>query len=178
VEARRAIDVGPLSFYNDYPIWVFILAHRFDLALDRALATVQNRPNWVWGHYDLAQIYEQMGRTDDAVREFLKADELFGTDPEWMGPLKEAFAKFGVRGYWARTLERYRESARSHYVSPGMVAAVCARVGDKQCAFEWLEKGFEERDDLLINLKVEPIFDSFHSDPRFQAMVRRVGLPQ
>ncbi len=59
-----------------------------------------------------------------------------------------------------------------------MVAAVCARVGDKQCAFEWLEKGFEERDDLLINLKIEPIFDRLHSDPRFQDMVRRVGLPQ
>jgi serine/threonine-protein kinase len=59
-----------------------------------------------------------------------------------------------------------------------MVAAVCARVGDKQCAFEWLEKGFEERDDLLINLKVEPIFDRLHSDARFQDMVRRVGLPQ
>ena len=59
-----------------------------------------------------------------------------------------------------------------------MIAAVCARVGDKQCVFDWLEKGFEERDDLLINLKVEPIFASFHSDPRFQNMVRRVGLPQ
>ena len=75
-------------------------------------------------------------------------------------------------------MERYRQSARSHYVSPGLVAAVCARLGDKQCAFEWLEKGFEERDEVLISLKVEPLFDSLHSDPRFQDMVRRVGLPQ
>jgi tetratricopeptide (TPR) repeat protein len=83
VEARRAIALGPLSFYDDYPVWVFILAHRYDLALERTLATLQNRPNWVWGHYDLAQIYEQTGKPDDAVREFLKVDELFGTDPEW-----------------------------------------------------------------------------------------------
>ena len=178
VEARRAVDIEPFSFYTDYPVWVFILARRYDLALERTLETVQARPNWVWGHYALAQIYEQTGKTDDAVQEFLKVDELFGTDPEWIGPLKEAFARSGARGYWIRTLERYRKSAKSRYVSPGMVAAVCARVGDKQCAFEWLEKGFEERDDLLINLKVEPIFDRLHSDPRFQDMVRRVGLPQ
>ena len=178
VEARRAVDIEPFSFYTDYPVWVFILARRYDLALERTLETVQARPNWVWGHYALAQIYEQTGKTDDAVQEFLKVDELFGTDPEWIGPLKEAFARSGARGYWIRTLERYRKSAKSRYVSPGMVAAVCARVGDKQCAFEWLEKGFEERDDLLINLKVEPIFDRLHSDPRFQHMVRRVGLPQ
>ncbi len=178
VEARRAVEIEPFSFYTDYPVWVFILARRYDLALERTLETVQARPNWVWGHYALAQIYEQTGKTDDAVQEFLKVDELFGTDPEWIGPLKEAFARSGARGYWIRTLERYRKSAKSRYVSPGMVAAVCARVGDKQCAFEWLEKGFEERDDLLINLKVEPIFDRLHSDPRFQHMVRRVGLPQ
>jgi TolB-like protein/DNA-binding winged helix-turn-helix (wHTH) protein/Flp pilus assembly protein TadD len=177
-EARRAINLAPLSFYDDYPIWVFILAHRYDLALERTQAAMQNRPNWVWGHYNLAQIYEQTGKSDEAIQEFMKAEELFGTDPEWIERLKEAFARSGARGYWNRTLERYRKSATSHYASPGMVAAVCARVGDKQCVFEWLEKGFEERDDLLINLKVEPVFDSLHSDSRFQDLVRRVGLPQ
>jgi serine/threonine-protein kinase len=53
----------------------------------------------------------------------------------------------------------------------------CVRIGDKQCAFEWLEKGFQERDDLMINLKVEPVFDGLREDPRFQALVRRVGIP-
>ena len=178
VEARRAIELAPLAFYDDYPIWVFILAHRYDLALERADAAMQNRPDWVWGHYNLAQIYEQTGRSNDAVQEFLKADELFGTDPKLIGQLKEAFARSGPRGYWSRTLERYRKSGGSYHASPGMVAAVCARMGNKQCVFEWLEKGFEERDDLMINLKVEPIFDSLHSDPHFQDLVRRVGLPQ
>ena len=46
-----------------------------------------------------------------------------------------------------------------------------------QCAFEWLEKGFQERDDLMINLKVEPAFDGLREDRRFQALVRRVGIP-
>jgi hypothetical protein len=126
----------------------------------------------------LGLIYEQMGRAEDAVQEFLKAELLFGTDPRRIAQLKEAFAKSGARGYWKRTLENYKESAKSQYVPSVMVAEACVRVGDKECAFQWLEKGFEERDDLMINLKVEPIFDAIRPDPRYQDLVHRVGIPQ
>jgi hypothetical protein len=95
-----------------------------------------------------------------------------------MAQLKEAFAKSGAQGYWRRKLENYKETAKSNYVEPVLAAQACARIGDKECAFEWLEKGFAERDDLMINLKVEPVLDSLHSDPRFQDLVRRVGIPQ
>jgi hypothetical protein len=70
------------------------------------------------------------------------------------------------------------DSSKSNYVPPVLVAEACLRVGDKECAFEWLEKGFEEHDDLMINLKVEPVFDGLRSDPRFQDLIRRVGIPQ
>ena len=95
-----------------------------------------------------------------------------------MAQLKEAFAKSGVKGYWRRARENYTETAKSNYVAPVLVAEACVRVGDKECAFKWLERGYEERDDLMINLKVEPVFVSLHSDPRFQDLVRRVGIPQ
>jgi len=62
-------------------------------------------------------------------------------------------------------------------VPPVLVAEACVRVGDKECTLKWLEKGFQERDDLMINLKAKPVFDSLHSDPRFQDLVRRVGIP-
>jgi hypothetical protein len=108
----------------------------------------------------------------------LKADELFGMDPKRVTQLKGTLAKSGAKGYWKRMLENYKESAKSNYVPSVLVAKACLRVGDKECTFEWLERGFEERDDLMINLKVEPVFDSLHSDPRFQDLVRRVGIPQ
>ncbi len=98
--------------------------------------------------------------------------------PNKVAQLKEALAKSGAKGYWRRTLENYREAARSNYVPPVLVAKSCVFVGDKECAFEWLERGFEERDDLMIYLNVEPVFDSLHSDPRFQDLVRRVGIPR
>ena len=177
-EVKQSIGLDPSPLSGDYSIWVFILARRYDLALDRAQALTELAPNFSWGHFDLAQIYEQTGRTEEAAREFLKADELFGMAPHKIAMLEEAMAKSGAEGYWRRTLRNYKESAKSNYVPSVMVAAACVRTADKECAFRWLERGFEERDDLMINLKVEPIFDAIRSDPRFQDLVRRVGIPQ
>jgi TolB-like protein/DNA-binding winged helix-turn-helix (wHTH) protein/Tfp pilus assembly protein PilF len=177
-EAKLSISLDPSPLSWDYPVWIFVMAHRYDLALERAQELLEFAPNYSWGHFELAQIYEQTGRPDDAAQEYLKADELFGTDPKRVARLQEAFATSGARGYWRQTLEDYKESAKSAYVPSVLVAEACIRVADKECAFQWLEKGFEERDDLMINLKVEPVFDEIRSDPRFQDLVRRVGLPQ
>ena len=177
-EAKLSLAVTPSPIYWDYPIWIFVLARQYDLASERAQAMVEVTPNWVWSHFVMAQVLEQQGKLEEAAQESLKADELFGTDPKQIAQLKEAMTKSGAQGYWRRTLENYRESAKSNYVPPVLVAEACMRVGDKECAFEWLERGFEERDDLMINLKVEPVFDGLHSDPRFEDLVRRVGIPQ
>ena len=176
-EAKLSIGLDPSPLSGDYPIWVLISARRYDLALERAQALVDLAPNYAWVHFDLGLIYEQTGRAEEAAKESLKADELFGTDPKRLAQLKEAIAKSGAQGYWRRTLENYKESAKSQYVPSVMVAEACVRVGDKECAFRWLEKGFDERDDLMINLKVEPVFDSIRTDPRYQELVRRVGIP-
>jgi TolB-like protein/DNA-binding winged helix-turn-helix (wHTH) protein len=177
-EGNRSLGLSPTVTDWDYPTWVFILARRYDLARERAQEMVDLEPNFPWGHFELAQVYEQSGRPEDCAREFLKGNELFGTDPRKLEELKRALAKDGAKGYWKRTVENYKEFAKSDYVPPVMTAMACVRIGDKQCAFEWLEKGFQERDDLMINLKVEPVFDSLHADPRFQDLVRRVGIPQ
>jgi TolB-like protein/DNA-binding winged helix-turn-helix (wHTH) protein len=177
-EAKLSIALDPSPLSGDYPIWVFILARRYDLALERAQELVELAPNYVWGHFELAQIYWQKERVEEAAKESLKADELFGTDPKRVVQLKEAIAKSGAKGYWRRTLDNYKESAKSSYVPSVLVAEACVHVGDKECAFQWLEKGFEERDDLMINLKVEPLFDGMRSDQRFRDLVHRVGIPQ
>lgn len=177
-EAERVLALSPTPLEWDSPIWVFVLARRSDLARERAQKLLEVAPNWVWGHFEMALIYEQEGKLGKAAQESLRADELFGMDPKRVAQLKETLAKSGPTGYWKRTLENYRESAKSDYVPPVLVAKSCVRVGDKECAFEWLERGLEERDDLMINLKVEPVFDSLRSDPRFQELVSRVGIPQ
>ena len=177
-EAKLALALSPSPSEWDYPIWVYLLARRYDLASERTQELLEMAPNYAWGHFELARVYEQQGKLEEAAQESLRADELFGTDPKKVAQLKEAMAKSGAQGYWRRTLENYRESAKSRYVPSVLVAEACVRVGDKECAFEWLERGFQERDDLMIDLKVEPVFDGLRSDPRFQDLIRRVGIPQ
>ena len=176
-EAKQSLALDPSPYGSDYPVWVFILARRYDLASERAQEMLELAPDFVWGHFELALVYEQQGKLLEAAQESLKADELFGMDPKKITQLKEALSKSGAQGYWRRTLENYKESAKSSYVPSVMVAQACVRVGDKECAFEWLERGFQERDDLMIDLKVDPVFDGLRSDPRFQDLIRRVGIP-
>jgi TolB-like protein/DNA-binding winged helix-turn-helix (wHTH) protein len=177
-EAKQSLVMNPSPYSWDYPIWVFQLAGRNDLALERAQEFLEMAPNYVWAHWEMAQIYQHNGQAEQAAQESLKADELFGTEPKKLAQLKQAFAKSGAQGYWRQTLENYKESAKSSYVPSVLVAEACVRVGDKQCAFEWLERGFEERDDLMINLRVQPAFDGLRSDPHFQNLIHRVGIPQ
>jgi len=176
-EAERIVALSPSPLDWDNAVWIFVLARRCDLARGRAQELLEVAPHYAWAHFENAQIYECDGQMDKAAEEYLKADELFGTDHKKLAQLQEAMAKSGAQGYWKRTLENYRESAKLHYVPSVLVAEACARVGDKECTFKWLEKGFQERDDLMINLKAKPVFDSLHSDPRFQDLVRRVGIP-
>jgi len=175
-EAERIVALSPSPLDWDNAVWIFVLARRCDLARGRAQELLEVAPHYVWAHFENAQIYECDGQMDKAAEEYLKADELFGTDSKKLAQLREAMAKSGTQGYWKRTLENYRESAKLHYVPPVLVAEACVRVGDKECTLKWLEKGFQERDDLMINLKAKPVFDSLHSDRRFQDLVRRVGI--
>ena len=180
VQVKQAVSLDPYSQggEGDYPIWVTYLARQYDEAARLAKATIELDPNYPWPHYDLALIYEQMGKSTESVEEYLRFESLSGANPQTLARLQEAFRSSGVKGFWRQRLRDYREAAKLGYVSAGMVAAACARVEDNDCVFEWLEKAFQERDDLMINLNVEPVFDGIRKDPRFQDLVRRVGLPQ
>jgi tetratricopeptide (TPR) repeat protein len=177
VHVRRAISLDPYS-RGDYPVWISYLARRYDEAGRLAKAKIALDTNDPWNHYDLALVYEQMGNPTESVREYLKFESLSGAEPQTIARLQEAFGKSGARGFWRRRLEEYREAAKSHYVSAGMMGGACLRVGERDCVFEWLEKAFQERDDLMINLSVDPVFDGIRMDRRFQDLLRRVGLPQ
>jgi len=102
-----------------------------------------------------------------------------GSDPEdmaWVLGYEKAYREQGPRGYWLHRLERYKERARREYVNPGMFAEIYGNLGDKDNAFAWLEKCYEERTGTIPVLAVKPDFDSLRSDPRFEELLERVGL--
>src|SRR5260370_26787022 len=110
-EVKRSLALSPLPSEWDYPIWVFLLARRYDLASERAQELLEIAPNSACGHVELARGYEQQGKLEEAAQESLKADDLFGTGPKKLAQLKEAMAKSEAQGHWSRTLQKYRESA-------------------------------------------------------------------
>jgi hypothetical protein len=90
--------------------------------------------------------------------------------------LREAYRKSGVKGFWEQTLENLlRQQARGGPDRPLYMAQGYANLGDRNRAFEWLEK-LIERGRFEGYIKVDPRFDQLRADPRFEVLLRRVGL--
>ncbi len=90
--------------------------------------------------------------------------------------LARAFAAGGLRGCWRRALGRLLEREKSGYVVQFIIAHLYARLGEEEQALARLQQAVEDRDFSAITLKVEPACDSYRADPRFVALVQRVGL--
>ena len=185
-EAKRATEVDPLSLPASALLGnMYIDAGRPDEAIAQLQRTLGMDINFARAHGYLAAAYLAKEMYEDAIEEFKKGYALSGRySPEEAAKrvdmLRDGYRKSGAKGYWEKNLELRIESAkRGSMVSPTAMAQAYARTGDKDRAFEWLEKAYTERDQYLFyNLKVEKDFDSLRSDPRYATLLQRIGLPQ
>jgi eukaryotic-like serine/threonine-protein kinase len=137
-----------------------------------------NPGNW-FAHYFLAVGYDGLGQQLDAVSEYQKALELSHGDTDPAAGLAHAYAAMGRRAEAEKLLRELQRRSEIAYVSPYMIAAIHAGLGDKDRAFEFLGKALQEKSpDIPYFLKADLRLDTLRSDPRFQDLVRRVGLPQ
>ena len=113
---------------------------------------------------------------DEAVTEHLKSQRHWPMSGEIVPALKATYAETGMKGYWRKWLELCNRQMMPNHVTSYFPAVACAILGEKDLAFEWLEKALEERIGFLVYLKVEPVFDCLRSDERFENLLRRVGL--
>ena len=104
--------------------------------------------------------------------------ELDKTSSEFVRKLRNAFELKGWKGYWEKTLSSQLEEARHEHDSPSDIAILYARLGDKENTFRYLDKAYANHDETLTNIKIERDFDLLHADPRYAALLRRMGLPQ
>lgn len=130
-------------------------------------------------HYTLGVGYEGTGKLLEAISEYQKAVELSAGDPDSTAGLAHAFAVIGRKAETEKILHDFERKSKSSYVSPYLMATMFASLGDKDRAFEFLEKAYQERSlDMPEDLKADLRIDNLRSDPRFQALLQRVGLPQ
>jgi len=175
-EIRRALKLDPLSLIINRVLGdAYYSARRYDEAIDQLRKTIDMDPNFPSAHHSLAAVYKGKGIYQDAVAEWLKAVEL-GGDKEDAAAMRKAYANGGWNGYCQYVLASLKESASQKFVPPSFIAWVSAEVGEKDEAFAWLEKAYRDRDYMLTLLKVDPLFDSLRTDPRFNHLLRRVNL--
>jgi tetratricopeptide (TPR) repeat protein len=92
------------------------------------------------------------------------------------GWVAREYAIAGKKDEARKILNELKELSKQQYVSPYMVAIGYAALGEREQAFEWLEKVAEEKSYYVVWLKVDPIWDAFRTDGRFQDLLRRIGL--
>jgi len=176
-ELRDASELDPISVpielaggVNEYD------ARRYDVAIQHCRRAMDIDSTHFMLHRTLAGIYDRLGREDEAVAELLLALELHG-DGAMVPPLRHAYDAGGVRallGVLIAGLKQKRAAGQPE--SAEHVAELYARLGQRDPAFEWLETAFREHDPELNRLGVDPIFDPLRRDPRFAAMLHRLGL--
>jgi TolB-like protein/Flp pilus assembly protein TadD len=176
---KRAQELDPLSLIINAALGrQLYLARRYGQASEQFRKALELDPKFSMAHYRLGQVYLEQGSYEEAIAEFSEARTISRDGPHELSGLGHAYAVSGRRGRAEEILAELMELSKRRYVPPFFMAIVYSGLKDKDQAFRWLEKAYEDREANLVYLNVEPRFDALRSDPRFQALVRRVGLPK
>ncbi len=177
-EIRRAQELDPLSpLMYTHAGNVFYYARQYDQAISQMRRALELDPNFAFAHRRLWLAYERKGQYQEAVAEHLRALALEGQRESEIAGLRNSFATAGIRGYWTKVLDSYKQHYKEGGGSAYRIATFYARLGDKSQAFQWLGRAFEERAIHLVELKENPVFDDLRSDPRFADLLRRLNFP-
>lgn len=174
-EMKKAKDLDPLSLIINADLAeLYLIAHSFDESIQQSRKTIEMDANFALAHNQLAQAYLQKQMFDEAVAELQKAIKISGGSPTFTANLARTYAAMGRRNEAIELLDDLRKHSSSGYSRASEIAAVYVALGDNDRAMTWLEKGFEERFNPGVLLR--PGFDPIRSDPRFQNLLRRIGL--
>ena len=175
-EMRKAENLDPLSLIINADLAELLgLAHSYDDSIRQSLKTIEMDPNFALAHNQLAQAYLQKHMYAEAVAELQKAVELSRDSPTCIANLARAYVASGKREEAVKLLNTLKKRSTTGYSNASEIAMIYASLGDTDQAMNWLEKGFEERFNPGVLLR--PGFDPLRSDPRFQNLLRRIGLP-
>ena len=179
VVRRQAQELDPLSVVVKADAGLALyFERRFDEAIEQYRKTLEQDPLFVAVYIPLGGAYVHKSMYEEAFEALSKASMFSRGLPIPVAALGYAYAVSGREEDAQLMLELLKERAGEEYVSPYWISVVYTGLGEKDQAFEWLERAYEEKDGSMILLKVEPIFDGLRSDSRFESLLKKMGFEE
>jgi TolB-like protein/Flp pilus assembly protein TadD len=178
-ETSRALQLDPLSpIMNVSHAFVLWLARKWDRAIESCQRAQELDPNYLILVWALANALQGRGSFEQAICERKRAIELSHGEPMFVAELSSTYAAAGHRKEALEILEQVNELSRHRYVMAYWMALIHTGLKEKDKAFRWLEKAYEERSSQLLFVKADPRWDYLRSDPRFDDLLRRMNFPK
>ena len=180
-EIKNAIRLDPLNLkYNDNLGQEYFTLRQNDLALEQFKKVVEMDPSFASVHSDLAALYLETGKSELWPQE-LKASADLAHQPEYAAIAEEVgkvYARSGVQAALREWAEQEKALSKRRYEDPAFIGFICARAGEKDQAFAWLEKAVQEKSEAMGYIKSSRQVDSLRSDARYADLLKRMGMSQ
>jgi TolB-like protein/Tfp pilus assembly protein PilF len=186
-ENKKALELDPLSLpINNFMGVTYAFAGDYEKSLMQFQHTIEMDPTFPLAHLYLSGLLQYMDRYKESIQEWQKSQLLSGSDPDdvarEVAARLEAFNKGGEKGFWQYVLKgmlQAEKPGQPQKPAASDLAMAYAMAGDNNKAFEWLDRAFEQREGQEITLlKCEPYFKNLRGDPRFTALLQRMGIPE
>jgi len=176
--AKSALDLDPASPSASHNLAVqFYFARQFNQAIEQCHKTLEMDPNFVVAYQVLGEAYLAEGMNREAVPVLEKYSALSQGGADSLALLGYSHARLEERTHALRMLQELTAASKKSFVPAFFFALVYAGLEDKDQAFTWLERAYNERYTRFAYLKLEALWDPLRSDQRFSDLVRRVGIP-
>jgi len=176
-QAESAQQIDPLSLsINTTLASRYRHAGRMDDAIRLDQRTLEMDPNFVPAHFSLGAVYEDQASWQQALDEYKKVIELSPDDPTALAAIGYVYGRAGQKAEAHKIISQLTEISKKHYVPSFEFAAIFAGLGDADSAVMWLEKAYQKRESQIPFIQSDERLNSLHSDPRYQSLVRRLGL--
>jgi serine/threonine-protein kinase len=177
-QMKNSQALDPLSLIINVAIgWAYYTARRYDEALAQLNQAVELDPNYPVTYWILGLVHRTMSYYASATAEGEKGVRLSGGSPLMRAALAQSYGKAGRREEAMQILDDLTELAKHKYVAPHFFAGIHIGLGENDRALDYLEKSYEDHSHWLIYLHIDPVMDDLRNEPRFQDLLKRVGLP-
>ena len=173
--SERLLRVAPIDLYwRGQRVGFFYYARQYERAVEEVKRVRLLDPDFQSWYESCA--HSRLGRFEDAYRDRVAYYQRCGTPCDWE---REALERGWAEDGWEGSHRAWIEGAiRIEGYSPWLIATFFSSIGETDEVFAWLERGYRDRDPLMVLIKEDPIFDSIRSDSRFQDLLRRIGFPE